>query len=309
MLKHFGQARSVSLALGGAGICLLASMGFRGSAPGVGTGAPALERTVHHGWRGNRETDNWNECTDSSGTFANPVPVVLRTHFDGAHALVLQPMSKAEVQVVYKAAFDACFLMDYDEGGLPGGPKRKEWLHDVAAIHDGASETVLQFRPSSKVPKMLTDSLRANEGFFVGDFFNTSTALTFVNTGASGDMEIPPFHSLLLFMGKDASGTMYSALLDLDKFPARHNAGQTKNIRPASVSTMSWQSAPLRRTAFARLSDPRAVARAESGGGVTWLNCAPGSCLAQAYGNFLKGGRLVARDTLLDRPRAAAATQ
>ena len=190
MPQRNARVRSAWLGLATAGACLLAGTGFRTSTSGTGAATPAVTRTILYGWRGNRASDNWNECNDSSGAFAKPVPVVLRTQFDGAHALAIQPMSGAEVRAVYAAAFDACFLMDYDEGGLPGGPRRKEWLHDVVTVRDGASETALHLRPSSKVPKMLTDSLKPNEAFIAGDLFNPSTTRSFVNSGAHGDMAL-----------------------------------------------------------------------------------------------------------------------
>jgi hypothetical protein len=307
MPKRIQYTREVWLGLVAASVCLIAGLAVLGAPPSAaGAAAAPPTRTIHYGWRGNRGTDNWNSCTDSSGTFGKPIPTTLNARFDGAHELTIQPMSKTEVQAVYSAAFDACFLEDYDEGGIPGGTRRKAWLHDVARFQDGASEAIFQFRPSYKVPKMLTDSLRPNEGFIVGDILNTSATFKYVRPAAGGDMEILPFHSVLVFMGKDANGRMYAALLDLDDFPSRHLAGLIKNITPRNASTMAWRTAPVSRVAFARFGDPRDAVAVRTSPEQTWVDCAPGSCMATAYEKMFQGGKLVAYDPAPARPRAPA---
>ena len=149
----------------------------------------------------------------------------------------------------------------------------------------------MHFRPADKLPEMLKDSLTANQGFVEGDFTNTSGDLTVVD----GALTIYPFHSVIFWIGKDDTGRMYSALLDLRSFPFTHTAGTIADIVPRKTSLMSWRRASVGNVTFARLKDPHAVGPRPLMliPDETWVSCAPGCCFSNGFQSLFKGATLV----------------
>ena len=302
-MKSTQRTKTFVVALSAVGLFLFGGLGLRRAAPTNGDagstaaharelgkrGAEPLAIRPRYGWKGSTSTDDWDTCNDANGGYSPPSSTLLNAHFDvPTGTLMILPMNPAQVQDVYDAAFATCLMTDYSDSG-PDGKPAKAWQHDVLRVPSGNQEVSLHFRPAGKLPKMLKDSLEANQGFVAGDFTNTSGDLTVVN----GRLTIYPFHSVIFWIGKDDTGRMYSALLDLKSFPFTHTAGAIADIVPQKTSLMSWRRASIGKVAFARFKDPHAVGPRPLIPDETWVSCAPGCCFSNGFQSLFKGATLV----------------
>ena len=253
-----------------------------------GSRAGELPAKKYHGGH-SAVVGDWEPCDDKGGV-GTATGTKLTVAYDPSgpvgKKVSLTPATDAQVANVYAAAFATCFMSDYDPKGPTGSINSAvpEYQHDEKiASGTGGSKAQLRFRPSMQVPKM---KLQQGEGYVAADIFNMSLNAKYVFPDGT---EILPLHSVIFWIGMDASGQAYSAVIDLGRFPDLGTGGKStvRLVSGGSLLETKLANDMKRPVAFARFSEPSHLLTSPKTLPVkgyipegSWVGCQEGCCLA-----------------------------
>ena len=190
----------------------------------------------------------WKSCQDVSAR--PPTPVPLTAHYDVASRALTLSGSVQQAAGVFSAAFTECFMDDVDQNRPPKSDYNQ--YHDTTLGY-----AVIRIRPAAQTHRMNDKLLKDNNtGYIVADF-NVRAVLN-AGTFASRPLgAVSEDHSAVLWHGRDDSGSLYSAIIDLKNFPATSQATSLSDVR--IIASGGWVERPStdkRTAAFARFIDP-----------------------------------------------------